>query len=334
MNVGWMGYLWNWLPNANRLPDANSTMNGRFADCFPDSEGWKAHECSPSQLAGIPIVGSVPGFSSGTWNGYVNYDTSRLSFGIVDVHNALFGQSKCSAAAALNDSFATAAGRLQANLQVRHAFWFLTSLYHGQTVCNWNGSAYGWGAQQAATFIQAIQLSGYSAYIDLLFADVEFAVGNICDPPPGQEEATDLAGWDCDPPATNREVIKGFSEYIGYIAPYRNGVYSNLGSSWPGITNNATASDINTHNFWLADYTIAQWEELAYKVGALQGWGYTVASWQYTADQLGEGCVMTYSTAESFANTAFAQGFYVIRFDGWDNDQVIQIIDEVPGECD
>ena len=41
--IGWMGHLWNWLPNANLVPDANSTMNGRFADCFPDpygSKGW------------------------------------------------------------------------------------------------------------------------------------------------------------------------------------------------------------------------------------------------------------------------------------------------------
>ncbi len=33
--VGWMNHLWNWHPNTN----------GRFADCFPDVEGWKAHNC-------------------------------------------------------------------------------------------------------------------------------------------------------------------------------------------------------------------------------------------------------------------------------------------------
>jgi hypothetical protein len=33
--VGWMNHLWNWHPNTN----------GRFADCFPDSQGWKAHNC-------------------------------------------------------------------------------------------------------------------------------------------------------------------------------------------------------------------------------------------------------------------------------------------------
>jgi len=323
MNVGWMGYLWNWLPNANGLADVNGTTNGRFADCFPDSEGWKAHDCSPSLLAGWGI-GSVPGFSSGTWNGYVNYDTSRLSFGIVDVHNGLLGTSHCSASTALNESFATAASRLQANLQLRHAFWFLTSLYHGQTVCNWSGSAYGWGARQAEMFIQAIQLSGYDGWIDLLFGDVEYVGGETC--------ATDLAGWPCDTAATNREVIKGFSEYIGYIAPYKNGVYSNPGQSWPGITNNATASDINTPNFWLAYHGPTQ-GELIYVVAAFQNWGYTVASWQYGTDE-GIGCIMTYSTATDLANTAFAQGYFVVRYDGWDNDQVIQIIDDVPGECD
>jgi hypothetical protein len=47
--TGWMGHLWNWVPNANLVPDANSTMNGRFADCFPDptSPGgpWKSYNC-------------------------------------------------------------------------------------------------------------------------------------------------------------------------------------------------------------------------------------------------------------------------------------------------
>jgi hypothetical protein len=43
---------------------------------------------------------------------------------------------------------------------------------------------------------------------------------------------------------------------------------------------------------------------------------------------------MTHGTAESLANNAIDSGYYVLRFDGWDNDQVIQIIDAVPGECD
>jgi hypothetical protein len=43
--LGWMGHLWNWFPNANMENDVNSTLNGRFADCFPDSQGWKAHNC-------------------------------------------------------------------------------------------------------------------------------------------------------------------------------------------------------------------------------------------------------------------------------------------------
>ncbi len=43
--MGWMGHLWNWLPNANQVPDVNSTTNGRFADCFPDTQGWKPYNC-------------------------------------------------------------------------------------------------------------------------------------------------------------------------------------------------------------------------------------------------------------------------------------------------
>jgi hypothetical protein len=43
--IGWMGHLWVWYPNANRVPDVNGSMNGRFADCFPDSQGWKSYNC-------------------------------------------------------------------------------------------------------------------------------------------------------------------------------------------------------------------------------------------------------------------------------------------------
>ena len=46
MNVGWMGHLWNWLPNANLIPDiGGSGSNGRFADCFPDGFGWGPFNC-------------------------------------------------------------------------------------------------------------------------------------------------------------------------------------------------------------------------------------------------------------------------------------------------
>jgi hypothetical protein len=52
--IGWMGHLWNWKPNANRIDDVDGTLNGRFADCFPDLNdpdnppnfvGWKSHNC-------------------------------------------------------------------------------------------------------------------------------------------------------------------------------------------------------------------------------------------------------------------------------------------------
>jgi hypothetical protein len=42
--LGTMGYLWNWLPNANLVPDSPAP-NGRFADCFPDVGGWGAYSC-------------------------------------------------------------------------------------------------------------------------------------------------------------------------------------------------------------------------------------------------------------------------------------------------
>ena len=44
--IGWMGHLWNWLPNANLIPDiGTSGQNGRFADCYPDSAGWGPFDC-------------------------------------------------------------------------------------------------------------------------------------------------------------------------------------------------------------------------------------------------------------------------------------------------
>jgi hypothetical protein len=52
-NAGWLGYLWNWLPNANRVPDVNGTTNGRFADCFPDVQGWKAYNCPATLIAHV-----------------------------------------------------------------------------------------------------------------------------------------------------------------------------------------------------------------------------------------------------------------------------------------
>lgn len=285
--------------------------------------GWTAMALSVSLLAGASL-GSTPGFSSGTWNGYVNYDTDRLKFGIVDAHSGFIGASHCAASTALNSSFATAAQRVENNGHIRHAFWFLTSLHHGQNTCGWNGSAYGWGAEQAAMFIQAIQLSGYDGWIELLFGDVEYVGGSTC--------STDLAGWACNSAAANRQVIKGFSEYIEYIAPHRSGVYSS-GGQWNSITNQATAADISSPNFWLAYWGATQ-SQLNWTVATLQNWGYSVASWQYTTDTLGQGCLMTYSTAQNRANTAFNQGYYVIRFDNWDNDQVIQIIDQIPDDCD
>jgi hypothetical protein len=69
-------------------------------------------------------------------------------------------------------------------------------------------------------------------------------------------------------------------------------------------------------------------------VGDFQTWGYNVFSWQYTTDTLGDGCEMTYNTAESQVYSAFFAGYYVSKFDGWDNDNVIQIIDNIILECD
>jgi hypothetical protein len=42
--VGWMGHMWNFMLNANPNPlDVNG--NGRFADCFPDTEHWTGFNC-------------------------------------------------------------------------------------------------------------------------------------------------------------------------------------------------------------------------------------------------------------------------------------------------
>lgn len=45
--VGWMGHLWNHQLNANWVDEDGDTTpdNGRFADCFPDTQGWKASNC-------------------------------------------------------------------------------------------------------------------------------------------------------------------------------------------------------------------------------------------------------------------------------------------------
>ncbi|MEX2160173.1 MAG: hypothetical protein WEB04_12300 [Dehalococcoidia bacterium] len=40
--IGWMGHLWNHVPNENQISDVNGTMNGRFADCRPP---FKAESC-------------------------------------------------------------------------------------------------------------------------------------------------------------------------------------------------------------------------------------------------------------------------------------------------
>jgi hypothetical protein len=45
--VGWMGHLWNHQLNPNWIDEDGDTVpdNGRFADCSPDLEGWKASTC-------------------------------------------------------------------------------------------------------------------------------------------------------------------------------------------------------------------------------------------------------------------------------------------------
>lgn len=42
--VGWMGHLWNHLLNAN-VNSSDVLGNGRFADCFPDTEHWNGFNC-------------------------------------------------------------------------------------------------------------------------------------------------------------------------------------------------------------------------------------------------------------------------------------------------
>lgn len=45
--VGWMGHLWNHQLNPNWIDEDGDAVpdNGRFADCSPDLEGWKASNC-------------------------------------------------------------------------------------------------------------------------------------------------------------------------------------------------------------------------------------------------------------------------------------------------
>jgi len=45
LRVGWMGHLWNHLPNSNGIPDIGGMSSGRFADCYPDGGTWKAYNC-------------------------------------------------------------------------------------------------------------------------------------------------------------------------------------------------------------------------------------------------------------------------------------------------
>ncbi|MGB2693578.1 MAG: hypothetical protein WBD55_00145 [Dehalococcoidia bacterium] len=42
--VGWMGHLWNHLLNAN-VNNTDINGNGRFADCYPDTEDWTGFNC-------------------------------------------------------------------------------------------------------------------------------------------------------------------------------------------------------------------------------------------------------------------------------------------------
>jgi hypothetical protein len=42
--VGWMGHMWNFLLNANTNP-LDVAGDGRFADCFPDTEDWTGFNC-------------------------------------------------------------------------------------------------------------------------------------------------------------------------------------------------------------------------------------------------------------------------------------------------
>jgi hypothetical protein len=42
--VGWMGHMWNHMLNHNPNP-LDIAGNGRFTDCFPDSEHWNGFNC-------------------------------------------------------------------------------------------------------------------------------------------------------------------------------------------------------------------------------------------------------------------------------------------------
>jgi hypothetical protein len=42
--IGWMGHMWNHMLNAN-VNSLDISGNGRFADCFPDTEHWNGFNC-------------------------------------------------------------------------------------------------------------------------------------------------------------------------------------------------------------------------------------------------------------------------------------------------
>ncbi len=275
---------------------------------------YAAMALSLSLFAGIMLGSVTGGFSACCYDGSANYDSFKFQFGILDAHNGLLGTSHCNAGTALAPQFGPGATKVNATGDVVHAFWFLTSLYHGQNTCGFTGTAYQWGQAQGQMFIGAIALlSGYTGPIENFFGDVEHVgAATSC--------ATDLARWTCNSSTSNRQVLKGFADYINSLAPGQQGFYSSR-SQWTSITGDATASNVGAGVFWLASYGASQ-STLNTEVGQMQGLGHAIASWQYTNDTL---CNPSYATAQNRAETAFSQGYYVWRFDVWDNDVNITV---------
>jgi hypothetical protein len=153
-----------------------------------------------SLFAGMLLGSGAFGVNTG-WNGFVNYNTSSMTFAFIQADTGLLNSSRCNASSADNPNFFGAANRVDDNGDPVNVFWLLTSHTFGVNTCGWGGSAHAWGVEQAETMFEVIDDSGYAGPVDRLFADVERFGGETC--------STDLTRWECDSAATNRAVVKG-----------------------------------------------------------------------------------------------------------------------------
>jgi hypothetical protein len=251
------------------------------------------------------------GFSSGSWSGSPAFNAASYKFGIIDASTGVISEL-CSYSTATDDDFPGAAQAVYDGGAKVHAFWFLTSNYVATNTCSLNLTPYQWGNQQAQWFLTYIANSGYTGTVSQLFGDVErVSDAAAC--------AGDLAGWLCDTPNNNGQVIKGFQDAITFVrGSGRNGIYSSVGE-WPQVTNGANDSSVGTKNVWMASMCASQ-QQLDDQTQYFAGLGYRIFSWQYVInDNFIPGCAtcqLKYAEAERQAKDS---SFYVPRWDVWTN---------------